>query len=87
MGEIAFSLPSGSGAVLRSYIAAATTEGERIWALAGLAGATNFGLFIGPSETSVEAVYLLYNHVIIKIKHVLPIYFQRATYNYASSHL
>ena len=45
---------TGSVAVVRSYVAEATTEEERAWGLAGTSGSQTLGLLIGPCKlTSV----------------------------------
>ena len=45
---------TGSVAVVRSYVAAATTEEERAWGLALSSGSQTLGLLIGPCKlTSV----------------------------------
>ena len=45
-----WSVLSGSVAVVRSYVASATNEKERIWALSGASAAQSLGFMIGPGE-------------------------------------
>ena len=46
---------TGSAAVVRSYVAAATTEEERTWGLALSSGSQTLGILIGPCKlTSVK---------------------------------
>ena len=41
---------TGSAAVVRSYVAAATTEEERTWGLALSSGSQTLGVLIGPCK-------------------------------------
>ena len=62
---------AGSAAVVRSYVAAATTEEERAWGLAGSSGSQTLGLLIGPCKYRQLTIVIAGSSVALNSAHVI----------------